>query len=171
MKPVGLFFTGGVESTLLLYQLSKDIGEINLYTVTNPYINLDRIETIVSYVNELCGVKNVTPFLIPWNKDTGDRTFIRWARHLASVELSKLYIGSNERMDHLPKRKYVEHENILIPFRHLKKDEIVKTYVENSMLELLFLTHSCFSDKNTHCNMCQGCEERQLAFERNNLYE
>jgi 7-cyano-7-deazaguanine synthase in queuosine biosynthesis len=171
MKPTGLFFTGGVESTLLLYQLSKTISKINLYTITNPYINLNRIETIINYVNGICFVKNVTPFLIPWKESTGERTFIRWAQHLASVELNALYIGSNEHMDHLPKRQYVEHKKIVIPFRDLKKDEIVKMYIENNLLDLLFLTHSCFSDKNLHCNTCGGCVERRWAFERNNLYE
>ena len=109
---VGLFFTGGVESTLLLNRLSKEDNVLQLYTVLDPSINLDRIENIVTYINENNNVSVNFPFTIPVKntKEDKDRTFIRWALHLAKVEVDMLYIGSNEHMDHLPKREYLNNK-------------------------------------------------------------
>lgn len=168
---VGLFFTGGVESTLLLHQLSTEHDVLQLYTVLNPYINMERIHHIVSYVNMNNNVAVNVPFTIPLkNPETDkDRTFIRWARHLAKVEVDMLYIGSNEHMDHLPKRQYLIHDKIHMPFKGLQKDKIVEMYKNTGMTELLKMTHSCFMDRITHCGNCIGCIERTWAFERNNV--
>lgn len=171
MKPIGLFYTGGVESTLLLYNLSTQHNNLQLYTVLNPYINLDRINNTIEYVNSINNTNHKFLFLIPLKNPEKyrDRTFIRWALHLASVELSKLYIGSNEHMDHLPKRKYLVHKNIEMPFKGMQKDQVVKMYKDNNLLHLLEKTHSCFIDDVSHCKKCLGCIERFWAFERNNI--
>lgn len=169
--PVGLFFTGGVESTLLLHQLSKQDAVLQLYTVLNPYINVERMQQIISYVNMNNKVTVNFPFTIPLkNPETDkDRTFIRWARHLAQVEVDMLYIGSNEHMDHLPKRQYLIHDKIIMPFKGLQKDKIVEMYKHEGLTELLKMTHSCFIDSTDHCGKCIGCIERTWAFERNTI--
>jgi len=168
---VGLFFTGGVESTLLLNRLSKEDNVLQLYTVLDPSINLDRIENIVTYINGNNNVSVNFPFTIPVKntKEDKDRTFIRWALHLAKVEVDMLYIGSNEHMDHLPKREYLNNNKIVLPFKGLQKDRIIEMYKNEGLLELLNMTHSCFIDKISHCSKCIGCVERTWAFERNNL--
>ena len=170
MKPIGLFFTGGVESTLLLHDLSLNNKNLNLYTVLNPYINLKRIENIIDHINFQNNTKISYPFLIPWKiKNNPDEIFIRWARHLADVELDVLYIGSNEYMEHLPKRKYISHKKIEIPYKGLYKDTIVEMYIKNDLVQLLNMTHSCFTDNEKHCGYCSGCKERIWAFMRNNI--
>jgi len=153
---VGLFFTGGVESTLLLHQLSKEHDVLQLYTVMNPYINMERIHHIVSYVNMNNHVAVNVPFTIPLkNPETDkDRTFIRWALHLARVEVDVLYLI---------------HDKIHMPFKGLQKDKIVEMYKNTGMTELLKMTHSCFMDRINHCGNCIGCIERTWAFERNNV--
>jgi hypothetical protein len=168
---IGIFFTGGVESTLLLYELSKFSKKIQLYTVLRPYVNLERIKNIINYINSFNGVAVDFLFTIPTKGDVydGGKTFIRWARHLADVEVDALYIGSNEHMEHLPKRQYLNHSKIILPFKGLQKDRIVEMYKNEGLIDLLNMTHSCFIETIEHCGRCIGCIERTWAFERNNI--
>ena len=163
-KNVGLYFSGGVESSLLLYLLAKLDLNIRCYTIIQDNVCMERNHTIINWINNKLN-SNVSQLEEIHDKNpTSDRTFVRWILlYLRTGEVDEFVIGSNKFMPHLPERKYFEHKKVLIPFKNMYKDEVVQLYKKENILELFELTHSCYVQKYEHCGSCLNCEERLWA--------
>jgi hypothetical protein len=165
-KNVGLYLSGGVESSLLLYYLAKTNLTIRCYTLIQQNVCMDRIRTIINWVN--LKLSNNITFLeeIHDKNPTSDRTFVRWVQlYLRTGEVDEFLIGSNKFMPHLPERQYVIHPKVLIPFKHMYKNEIIELYRKEDICDLLELTHSCYLQKYEHCGTCMNCVERNWSIE------
>lgn len=161
---IGLYLSGGVESSLLLYLLSKLSVKIKCYTIIQQTICTDRINNIVNWINTRLNTDISTPEKIYDKDSTSDRTFTRWIQlYLRTGEVDQFVIGSNKFMPSLPEREFYEHPHVLIPFRDMYKHEVVQLYRDENIWELLELTHSCYVQKHGHCETCLNCLERSWA--------
>lgn len=163
-KNIGLYLSGGVESSLLLYFLAQLDINIRCYTIIQPNVCMERIHTIINWINDKIN-SNISFVEEIHDKDpTSDRTFVRWIRlYLSTGEVEEFVVGSNKFMPHLPERKFFEHPKVLIPFKHMYKNEVVRLYKTENIWELFELTHSCYTRKYGHCGTCLNCIEREWA--------
>lgn len=163
-KNVGLYLSGGIESSLLLYLLAKLELNIRCYTIIQDNICMERNRNIIKWINTKLDSNVFQLEEIHDKNPTSDRTFVRWILlYLRTGEVDEFVIGSNKFMPHLPERKYFEHKKVLIPFKSMYKNEVVQLYKKENILELLELTHSCYVQKYGHCGSCLNCEERLWA--------
>lgn len=161
---VGLYLSGGVESSLLLYLLAKLNVNVRCYTIIQPNVCVRRIRDIITWVNDTLNTNLSFLEEIHDKNPTSDRTFVRWILlYFRTGEIDNFVIGSNKFMPHLPERRYFEHERVIIPFKDMYKNEIVQLYRDHNIWELLEITHSCYIQKYGHCGTCLNCTERVWA--------
>lgn len=168
---IGLYLSGGVESSLLLYLLAKKRINVRCYTIVQSNVCMNRIHNILNWVNE--NTRSEISFIeeIHDKNPTSDRTFVRWILlYLRTEEVDNFVIGSNKFMPHLPERKFFEHKKVLIPFKNLYKNEIVQIYRKENIWELFQLTHSCYIQKHGHCGSCLNCIERNWAINYKQIF-
>ncbi len=183
VNSVGILFSGGVESTLLLLLLQIEslkknfsittfnIKNKNLYEKNCKKILSDPFFTDVKFVSE---VPNDNDF-------TGKIRFgIWWVLQQSDLDLVYLGINKNPDMDFSGKpvrrtaAELAPYKRLRYPFLNLTKDTIVKyfNYIQVEYnLDLLKHTHSCTAQTRGQCGKCFQCLERNWAFEKNNLLD
>jgi len=184
---VGLFISGGLDSSLMLYLITKEIKEKNsnvefiTYTVEqHTKKTKQHVDDIIKIVEELNGIKikNVavggqdyahTDFEVMYGVlDALNR------EHFTDKMIDMIYLAATCVPDDLknvagvPKRHAQSFLKVSQPWGELSKDHIVKYILQNDLTDLIKNTHSCTVLGNKHCGECWNCKERIWAFEKNN---
>jgi PP-loop superfamily ATP-utilizing enzyme len=181
-EKIHLLFSGGVDSTILLYLLCKEKQERNLSIPVICHImppKLKNADVIISYISE----KFSHPIeLMFWKKKFLIR---RLVDNIQKIYGGVVFSGCNRVLteeftpsyhipgDTPPVRGPALNEAHLRPFIDMDKAEIVKIYVENNEMTLLDKTISCgaYNDETgVGCGgECYFCLEREWAFKENNI--
>lgn len=169
---IGLYLSGGVESSLLLYLLSVEYfyRDIKACILIKPNrINLTAVDNVMEWVERRTGKKVIREDIFPNTNWTPAQVIVKWANHLLHTKtIDMLLTGGNDYpidiLDNMPIRQYMGGKNIYHPFKGMLKTDIIKIYQEMNAIELLHMTHSCFDDMTTHCGVCVNCRERFWAF-------
>lgn len=180
VRRVALFMSGGVDSTLLcwrLNQLSIEYGfELVLLTVENT-MNYEQNVRSILLSGRLAPNPNLT---WKYNVDNGKRFdgVIDGAilRTIMDREFDVVYTGVNQNPPHFianaPERITPEKARrffkLRCPFIALTKDAIFKHYIDNRLLELYALTHSCTNYTVGECGYCFQCIEKLWSETTNN---
>ena len=177
-KDVGVFFSSGTDSSILLYLLAKENLETkkNIITFTIPkhdgaalYCN-----PIVDYINNELKTNVPYPILIG-DPDLHHSMILPMAmrKALSQYPSLRLYVGENQNPPEPVKMPGVYPNRILKspnrkitrPFNHLYKYHIIDLYYQFNQTDLLKLTHTCTERQVGRCNECFQCHERQWAFD------
>lgn len=184
--PIGINFSGGADSSLLLYILMSNITDlIHIFTmasnlkgrstaiVTSNLIekmiqltNNSNIEHHVKYVNEQTRT-NITDLPTIFYKNN---QIIKWYSGLTANPPEDKVPKNEESILRNPlEKRNIINGNKITPFTNINKKKIANLYVELGIMDSLFpLTRSC-EVKNRinylgHCGECWWCKERKWGF-------
>lgn len=170
-KKIGIMFSGGVDSTLLLYLLCKQGAEKNCTIVpfTIPRLTgaLDYAYTIIDYFDYMLDIKLDETNIVGKQYDPHE-TFVGYGiAEAMNYELDYIYVGSTKNPDieieGSPNRFKYSYYKVKQPFFDLTKYDIVKMYHDLGIQDLLRLTHSCSVQRINECGQCFFCKEKQWA--------
>lgn len=168
-----LLFSGGVDSTLLLYLLAKEQQSRENFTVKCYSMNMgkntlkyQRCKTIITDIEQLFNVK-IHYYATP------KKYFIRdFVADILTVEDGYVFTGCNKVLDFLQPTNYIKNdtppvrgpslnENHLRPFIEMDKSVIIQAYSTLNIQFLLEKTYSCGFSHVTPCGACYFCLEKE----------
>lgn len=189
-KNVGIKMSGGADSALCAYLISKYIIENNLDIKVYPIVLIEEeapyqeifVSKILEYIESVSNFKfePMITRLHPINADKIEslRTIETEIRHLVDILVSgTTHVPKTDNFDEPgtpPGRsgQFPEmwHGWIYTPLLKLDKREIAAIYEKYNLLDTLFpLTRSCIkptNDFSIHCGQCWWCKERLWGFGR-----
>ena len=188
-KKIGLMVSGGLDSALLLYLLTKEIKDKNLTVDFETYSvrqddrsSLVHSKNVIDTIEKLNGVsiKNT----VFWNPEAHSDYEIIFGvlsalnkEHKTGIPLNVLFIATTSVPEELanlegdPNRNLRSTLCVERPWVDVSKDNIVKYIKEKNLQILIEHSLSCTRSKSKHCGQCWNCKERKWAFDLNNLTE
>jgi hypothetical protein len=180
-RPIGIFVSGGFDSSTLLYLCLSLMRENNLSTKFRAF-------NIPSHVGSVRHAVRVVKWM---NKKFGTKVYITLVgdqdEHHSKQVLSGLQDAAEE-YDHLllgdtsnppdlpggPERVKSTSNRVVQPFFDFTKKDVVKLAYDMGFIEAGDLTHTCamttLSDAR-RCNQCWFCKERAWAFAANGIID
>jgi 7-cyano-7-deazaguanine synthase in queuosine biosynthesis len=170
-KNISFLFSGGVDSTLLLYLALSEFDR-NSETVLRAfgyYIKEDRVTKVLDPI--LAYLDQVFRYQIPL-KIFNHKLFVRpTAEKVLGVYPGVVYTGCNKvvLLPNQPKnlttpiRGPALNEFHLRPFINLSKVEIALLYKQYGIEDLFSMTYSCVQNDLKQCGYCYFCLERAWA--------
>jgi 7-cyano-7-deazaguanine synthase in queuosine biosynthesis len=173
-KVTNILFSGGMDSTILLYLLAKEIHQNNydIKIICHAFGNNSCKENLKSITNYVQSRFNVKILLIIYRHKYWIRDMVK---QILDLYGATVYSGCNKVVeDKFIPTKYIPHDTPPIrgpayndfhirPFIDMNKIEIMDIYLKENLLELLKLTHSCGIHSDTPCGECYFCMERSWA--------
>src|SRR5574337_916417 len=169
-KNVFVALSGGIDSTILLYLLTKNYSKIHTlipFTIDREQRNC--VNGIVNFINSKLDSNISKPFTygdktLPHHKIVGDTI----KKLCGSPHVDFIIIGENKVFDETipgaPVRlPHNNHKKVIAPFLDLTKDAIISMYIEHDLIGLLALTWSCTEQSNIECGQCYQCLEKSWA--------
>jgi 7-cyano-7-deazaguanine synthase in queuosine biosynthesis len=173
-KITNLLFSGGMDSTILLYLLAKEIHQNN-YDIKISCVafgastNRKNLSIIIDYIKNkfLVDIKLTKIKRKQWIRDI--------VKSLLDTYEGVIYSGCNKVIiDKFTPTKYIPNDTPpvrgdpynefhLRPFINMDKVELMNIYIEEDILDLLKITHSCGTMVEEHCGECYFCMERIWA--------
>ena len=184
--PIGVSFSGGADSSLLLYiLLQHSIGPIHVFTCASEFKNYSSAYTATSVINkciELTGNNNIFHHIHYVKEQSMDNLF--YQNQFDNITVLYTGITSNppleiqhtftepslENKDRSPLEQrplYTRNTTVYMPFTNADKQTIAKMYTELGILDSIFpLTRSCENVNliHGHCGTCWWCQERNWGF-------
>ena len=169
-----LLYSGGVESTLLLYKLSQEF-DINLYLVNRFNNPVDKALRLYNVIREDIQVN--PPLTILDMSHLDGHLQLREARKYILEENDILYVGAiqypnDEHVLSLLKPEYRfnfdklrNDPQLSAPFIDMNKSETINEFYTLGIEKYLPLTHSCGNDTDNACKECFNCTERKWAYD------
>jgi len=179
-KNPALFFSGGVESTLIYYLFAtQTVVPLTLYIIDRYNNPIEKANKVFNEINKK--LPNAKSILI--NKDIPKLSTyeqIGYLYNLIKSEHDIIVYGGNkypedETIRPKLKESYINFDEIkkdttiYAPLIDYDKSEIIKFYYEIGIFDLLPITHSCGSNTNIPCRECFNCKEREWAYKKLNL--
>lgn len=181
-EKINILFSGGADSTILLYLLCKEKQEKNLDIPIVCHVMLVKpkhIDEIISYISEKFSEKIDVVF---WK----NKMFIRMlVDSIQKIYGGVVFSGCNKVLteeftptfyipnDTPPVRGPALNEKHIRPFIDIDKSEIVRIYIDNNEMGLFNKTISCGAYGEQNGSRCGGncyfCLERDWALKQNNI--
>lgn len=174
-KNGAVMFSGGVESTVLLYHHAI----ISDNPISISYIGDTKQEQVVSKLSKMISTragKAITNiFLLPEDKITINEIPDYAVQHLGVVGCLG---GGNKPPEHLvslptaPIRfsdDCMKIGHLYRPFHNTTKDEVISIAERDGIMDIIKETRSCVSMVSDKCGECWFCVERKWAFELNHI--
>lgn len=170
---IALLFSGGVESTLLLYLISTEIVKrypnkyLTLYLLDRHNKPIEKARTVVNIVFNKTKLP-VPVKILPIPKVLQHRE-ISIASKIIGLQHAIVVCGFNKYPDDdsiRPKHLANINENtkLKFPFAHVGKNVIVQEFFNLGISDILPFTRSCGSDLDMPCKQCFNCRERIWAY-------
>lgn len=170
---IALLYSGGVDSTLLFYLISKEIvthypeKTLSLYIIdryNKPVIKANEVfKRIIKKTNLQVNLQQLS---IP---PVSQQHEISIASKIIAMHHSVVVCGFNKypsdeaiRPNHPVSVK--DSNKVKFPFAHLEKDKIVQEFFNLGIDDILPFTHSCGLNNLTPCGACFNCRERIWAY-------
>jgi 7-cyano-7-deazaguanine synthase in queuosine biosynthesis len=188
--PIGISFSGGADSSLLVYLVLNQIKDepVHLFTISTVKRNLSQHKITSDVLNKICQLTNnyniIQHVSICNNNDEGSAQIQVLPRKMLYEQQSikSMLYGDNANppadcgIENFEKFEMFN-ENFrsplytrslqvslgqFCPLTNLNKQDIVKIYCEQGIIDSVFpLTRSCGSDYNNNpCGTCWFCRER-----------
>lgn len=176
---IGVFTSGGIDSTILYYLVLKNCLEKSGNTKIFPIVIMRKegskyfAKPVIAKVNQLLNVQTITLRL-------GDTTLPESQQVSSAVTqafslppyMNYVYVGViNNLEEHLigfDKIILPDYQYVQFPFKDLYKYEVIDLYYKFRVESLLKYTHSCDISEIKPCGTCNGCRERSWGFEKLN---
>lgn len=187
-----ILFSGGLDSTLLLYLHLKQV-KLTTYVLTinkTPGLVAPIAEPIVAWMRNRFGRDDIQHYILPSDRDISKDTILGlispfrdqyptpdcvysattlnpdndYLREISSEPQRNIIQKGVSNLDGIPWYK---------PFTHLHKKDIVRIYRDEDITDLMWMTRSCewTADIPTpdpglgHCGQCWWCKERIWGLE------
>jgi 7-cyano-7-deazaguanine synthase in queuosine biosynthesis len=172
LNDVGLLFSGGIDSALLFYLLSKNRHNDNLSLYVIDRYNKP-LEHAYYVYNLICQKLNTDKFklhtlAIP---KVANYREIKTAAGIirSTTNHSMLICGINKYPDDLTIRpmhttNFRETNYIRYPLKDYYKHDIINQFYKLGIEDILPYTHSCGLDQSSPCAKCFNCRERADAY-------
>lgn len=188
LSSIGISFSGGADSSLLLYILLKNINiPLHIYTFlsdSKKIIAEPIAERVIHKCAELTKNNNFIHHKEYINTQTPDVIYGIMGEKLKQGQVQLIYTGMTKFPDDTVMEKFEEkldewlvqnrhsskihalyfgNSKFYRPFMNLNKKNIANLYAELKLLKSLFpLTRSCenINSPDKHCGRCFWCEER-----------
>lgn len=163
-----LLFSGGVESTLLYYLMSKcsTINAIDLFIIDRHNRPKQKALSLYNLLgNTTHAIKVLELGMIPNSNQ------IKKAIEILLPNYDTIVCGANK----LPPVKEIRPANqfelqdtdkVKFPLKDYTKDIIIQAFYDLGIESILPYTHSCGSDLDQPCGQCFNCKERIWAYDR-----
>lgn len=181
-EKVHILFSGGADSTILLYLLCKEKHDKNLSVPIICHVMLKKpkhIDEIIEYISNKFSQKIDCIF---WSRKFFIRVFVE---SIQKIYGGVVFSGCNKVLteeftpsffilgDTPPVRGPALNENHIRPFIDIDKAEIIKFYIDNNEHVLLDKTISCGAYDDETGSKCGGqcyfCLERDWALKQLNI--
>jgi PP-loop superfamily ATP-utilizing enzyme len=168
-----LLFSGGADSTLILYLLAREQLHRKNFVVKCYSMNMGkntvkyaRCKHIITEIEKLFGIK-IHHYATP------RKYFIRdFVAEILTVEDGYVFTGCNKVLDFLEPTNYIENDTPpvrgpklndkhLRPFIDMDKSLIIRAYTELNIMNLLDMTYSCGYNHVEPCGSCYFCLEKE----------
>ena len=185
-KKIGVMLSGGLDSTILLFLILKEIQDnkinVDLTAFIVPVKRLKAKEhayRVIDFLEKYFQIKINAEVIgsgeLPHNLNINVPG--RMILHQKLVD--KLYVGVNQNppvdfgVPQINRRNPNDPipNNVGFPFLQLYKTHILELYRIFNVLELAHMTHSCGTSADYSCKKCFHCFERSWAFTELNLEE
>ena len=163
--PIGISFSGGVDSSLLVYLVLNQIKDepVHLFTISTVKRNLSQHKITSDVLNKIF---QVLPRKMLYEQQSiksmlyGDNANPPADCGIENFEKFEMF-NENFRSP-LYTRSVQVYPGQFCPLTNLNKQDIVKIYCEQEIIDTVFpLTKSCGSDYGSNpCGTCWFCEER-----------
>lgn len=175
-KRIGILVSGGIDSAILYYLLTKLNVENNNQFIITPYTIL-RKEGSKTYALPIINyVQNKFNLPITSLNVVGDNTLPEIQQVESGVkDMFKngeeyAYLGIiDSREEHSVnwlRWKPVETFNRRYPLLNLQKSHVIDLYKQYNLLDFLELTYSCALNEINACGNCNGCNERKWGLQQ-----
>jgi hypothetical protein len=177
----GIMLSGGLDSAILLSLMISENTNINIQPFTIPKTDgaILYADPIIDFINSKFKTS------IPKTIKVGDPTVHhRQQSRTAVIEIfgkyniDQLFIAINKNPKELndlpgaPKRDTKsDNPKVFFPFVDLLKTDILSMAIENNLVELFNITHSCTEQPIGRCNKCWQCTERSWSFRQLGLLD
>ena len=178
---VGVMWSGGIESTIIVLLCLEKYGHDNVYTFTqkfpidDPFVRAQRhYHMFVEAIAEEVGFTNYTFVEMGSNGLFSNEVRPEFCERIFELQpnLDVLYSGinmvHNGPMVDLARRQQVIDTfakfKITAPFINSTKSEAIQLYYEHNKQHILSMTRSCAKNTANHCGLCANCAERILGF-------
>lgn len=183
---LGVFVSGGLDSTLLAYLLYRSR---KLQILKTQFVFF----TVPRYDNSLVHAQRVVALIArhfdavyPTHLIVGDPDAHHSVQVLSGVVTAQtrhasmydsLVLAANKTPEELPggpARPPAKASNVHLPFRDYTKDSLIELYSKllyetPSLLDIMAATHTCTEQVSGACGVCWQCRERAWAFDKNNM--
>lgn len=180
-KKIALLYSGGADSTLIYYKLLQCIDSTTSLTLVlfdrfnNP---VEKATKLYDNLKERWNDKNSTLEIL----DVADYAYenrMQYAISTLNKRFDSVVLGFNKypsdesirpksvlyTMTNL-NRALETYSNLVVPLSNTEKDEVIKTFYDNNIEDVLPLTHSCGSGQSYPCGECFNCKERIWAYKK-----
>lgn len=185
-KKISLMFSGGLDSSTLLYLMCLDIiqkghepKDVIKYLFTVPKADGAEIfpPKVLDFLQEKLG-KELPPMTIariPKLHGTyhGMMVWNTMLYILEKYDIDQIYLGDQRPIDGLDDdNKPTRSQDIegprpgimIFPFNHLYKYHTIDVMFNEGLGQLMHLSHSCTEKIIGRCNLCYHCKERAEGF-------
>jgi 7-cyano-7-deazaguanine synthase in queuosine biosynthesis len=170
---IALLFSGGVESTLLLYLISTEIARrypdkyLTLYLLDRHNKPIEKAHTVINIVFNK--TKLPVPLKILSIPKVLQHREISLASKIIGLQHAIVVCGFNKYPDDdsiRPKHlvNINEGDKVKFPFAHVGKNVIIQEFFNLGISDILPFTHSCGLNFDTPCGGCFNCRERIWAY-------
>lgn len=180
-KKIGVLVSGGLDSAILYYLILAEneqlgnIHEIVPLTVLRKEGSKNFAKLVVAHVNDYFKKDYVDPIIVGDPSLPEEEQVKSGVLDAVRLKIYRVYCGIIEQLpqhmvDWYP-IPYKESKLFKAPLAHLNKSHIVDLIVQLNQTALFHITHSCSAHEISRCRNCNGCNERQWAFEQLGLID
>lgn len=163
---VGVFVSGGLDSAILYYLMLKENQNIVPLLVFKNTDQRQYAANVIDYVQSQFGLHQ-TPLLL---KSKNIRQAVSEA---AGLGFDLVYVGVIKELDEFlvgwESNNFNDTGFCRGPLKHLDKSEIVGLIRKNNLEQLFSITHSCATQSQGRCLVCNRCRERAWGFSQLDL--
>tara|TARA_B110000503_G_scaffold8850_1_gene12037 strand:+ start:1570 stop:2163 length:594 start_codon:yes stop_codon:yes gene_type:complete len=173
-KNPALFFSGGVESTLLYYIYATTTElPLTLYLIDRNNNPIKKALTVFSKVNKIIDfnhelkIESIPVGLTPVEQIAHLYEKVKYKHDIILYGVNKYPDDTTIRPRTIMNYNTVRNDKyVYAPFLDIDKSEIIKLYYDFKIDYLLTDTQSCGEDMKDPCKNCFNCREREWAFNR-----
>jgi len=181
-KRIAVLYSGGADSTLLYYLVARSIKQIGS-TQTLDLIIVDRFNNpiikaakLYETVRHLVRDYSSSLKIISVPSDTPNHLQVIKTIEQIQDNYDVILWGVNQypadtsirpQLDYTVNfSAYKDHPKLKLPFADYSKVDIIRTFIELGLEDILHNTHSCGRPEQTPCGLCFNCRERAWAFDQ-----
>ena len=177
-KRIGVLFSGGIDSTILLYLLAKYCPDREITALTLQKQQSEYTFHAQSVIEQI-GLPNIKHHSEPFERKDEKGTYKPYVNYfLINGTVDYVYSATNclppegtipEDGSAPPRMGANYREEVLgTPFLNLYKYYTLDLYFREQVEHLLGFTHSCITQSTGECGHCWWCKEKQWAFSQLN---